>query len=333
MDRQQFFARAKGALIGCAVGDAMGMPTEMMPWQDIEVLYPDGIRTFYPTSARDFLGRTMRAGEVTDDTINTVLLAEALIAENGVVSAEKYVARLQAWIKANAEKARYVAGPSTLRALQAIEAGTPLEKAGVFGRTNGAAMKMAPLGILCDWQDMTGLAGKVAQICLPTHNTGIAIAGACVVAACISYGVRGGHDLAQLWEIAAAASTEGEKHGFAFPSASLKKRLAMVHEAVCQNDKQTVIGLLKHVYGTSEQTLETVPAALAIVTICGGDAMEACSVSATIGGDTDTIGAIAGAICGSMDPCFPASVIDQLQAVNGIDFDALAQNLATCATL
>ena len=70
-----FVERAWGVLAGCAVGDAMGMPTEMMSREDIAELFPDGVRELSASTARDAFGRKLRAGEITDDTVHTVLVA------------------------------------------------------------------------------------------------------------------------------------------------------------------------------------------------------------------------------------------------------------------
>lgn len=76
----------------------------------------------------------------------------------------------------NSGVSAYVSGPSTLKALDKIAKGVPVEEAGVTGTTNGAAMKIAPIGIVSDYREMQNLIKNVYQICLPTHNTKIAIA-------------------------------------------------------------------------------------------------------------------------------------------------------------
>ena len=73
MERNELLERIKGCLIGCAYGDAMGMPSEMMKPELIKELFPDGISKLEPSTSRDFIGRRFKAGEVTDDTVNTIL--------------------------------------------------------------------------------------------------------------------------------------------------------------------------------------------------------------------------------------------------------------------
>lgn len=319
--------RIQGTLIGCAYGDAMGMPTECLTRDDIKELFPYGIDKFYATTSRDLAGRNMMAGEVTDDTINTVLIAQAIIDNKGVISVESYLNYLQQWIRELPEKSTLVAGPSTKRALAAIEEGTPIEKAGIMGTTNGAAMKISPIGILYDYYDMETLVEKVEQICMPTHNTNIAIAGASAIAACVSYGVRGGNNIHHLWELALSAAAIGKQKGFPIPGVSLERRIHAVRELVDTQPYDVIIDELQNLYGTGVETIETVPAVLAIIQLAKGDPLTTARISAGIGADTDTIGAISTAICGSMHPEFPAEDIALLERVNQLNFADLADGI------
>lgn len=327
MKKQEMQEKIWGTLIGCACGDAMGMATEMMSRQDMAAEFPEGVKKFYPASKRDAFGRKLQAGEITDDTVNTVLIAQMLIDAGGRLDTMRYLDYLQKWMEENKEKSRFVAGPSTVRALEAIKNGTPIERAGIFGTTNGSAMKISPIGIISDYRDMERLTDNVEQICRPTHNTSVAIAGAAAVAACVSYGVRSGSDLKELWEIALAAAASGEKRGYPFPAASLRRRIEAVRELVAAQEREMVLQELKDFYGTGVETIESIPAALAVVQLAEGSAWEAACISAELGGDTDTIGAISGAICGGLDPHFPDGVAETLEAVNNLHFEELAIKL------
>ena len=89
-------------------------------------------------------------------------------------------------------------GPSTKRAVAAVLAGTPPDEAGAAGDTNGAAMRIAPVGIAvalpaasASHADLSTLVDHVVMASSVTHNTGIALAGAAAVAAAVSAGVSG----------------------------------------------------------------------------------------------------------------------------------------------
>lgn len=320
-------ARIKGVLVGTACGDAMGMPTEMLSRSDIADLFPNGITRFYPSTSRDIFHRTLLAGETTDDTANTLMVAHMLINSQGIVDTELYLKYLDRWITENSDKVALVIGPSTLRALSALKNGVSIEQSGIFGTTNGSAMKISPLGIVFDYKDSKGLAHQVEKICKPTHNTNIAISGANVVAACVSYGVRGGDNIEEMWNIAFQSIRDCEGKGFKLPTASLYRRLRLIHDLIQFETPEKVIDQLKSVFGTGIETIETIPTALAIVSISNGDIQRAASLSAEIGGDTDTIGAISGAICGALNPYLDSQLIEQLESVNAISFDAVAQEL------
>lgn len=320
--------RIKGTLIGCAFGDAMGMPTEMLSRVTIDELFPEGISTFEPSTQKDFIGRHFPAGEVTDDTINTLLVCDTIIENHGKFITEKYISMLQDWIAENASINPYIMGPNTTKALTAIKNGTPVHLAGRFGTTNGSAMKVSPIGIISDYNDLPSLADNVEKLCLPTHNTNIAISGACAIAACVSYGVRGSHNIEEMWKIAFMASKEGVKRGNSVPCVSLQKRMTAVKELVDKSDEGTVVAQLQNFYGTGMETIETVPTVLAVVTLSNGIPSLAAKISANLSGDSDTIGAISTAICGSMNPVYDEKDVQLLEKVNHIDFDQYAEKLS-----
>lgn len=319
--------KIKGALVGCAIGDAMGMPTEFMPREMIEKNFPNGIREFYESNRSDIVLRQMKAGEVTDDTINTIFIAEMLIDNEGSIDTQGYIDRIRTWIKECPEKSRYVNGPSTKNALADLERGVPLERSGIRGTTNGASMKIAPIGLTCDYKDMEALVKRVEIICLPTHNTSTAIAGASAVAACVSYAMQGGQDVSMLWELSFQAVRVSEACGAPYPGVSLERRMNAVRELVENQPQEEVLDQLKYFYGTGVETVESVPAVLAVITLAQGDPLTAISIAAELGADTDTIAAICGAICGCMHPDFPEEMICQLEEINQLDFENLAQRL------
>jgi len=67
--------------------------------------------------------------------------------------------------------------------------------------------------------------------------------------------------------------------------------------------------------GTSLATQESVPAAFALLALFPGDPWAAVCAAATLGGDSDTIGAIAGAIGGAAHGSWPAHAVEPVLAV------------------
>src|SRR6185437_15894651 len=90
--------------------------------------------------------------------------------------------------------------------------------------TNGAAMRIAPVGILMPAEPLDALVGKVAQTCRPTHNTAIAIASAAAVAAAVSRGIAGG-DWRSASAHAVAAAQQGARLGHWVTGGSIAARI------------------------------------------------------------------------------------------------------------
>ncbi len=82
--------------------------------------------------------------------------------------------------------------------------------------------------------------------------------------------------------------------------------------------------------GTSLATQESVPAAFAVLAACPDDPWRAALLAASVGGDCDTIAAIAGAVggaCHGVD-AFPADARETLARVNPtLQLDATAAAL------
>ncbi len=127
----------RGALLGTAIGDALGRPAEGMS--------PARIREHLGrlTDFRPWLGwKDGPRGTVTDDTQMTMCVAECLIANNGRVNPVDLAERFVAWLPVGRGK-----GEACVEAVSALVAGTPWHEAGVASAGNGAAMRAAPVGL------------------------------------------------------------------------------------------------------------------------------------------------------------------------------------------
>ena len=327
MERNELLERIKGCLIGCAYGDAMGMPSEMMKPELIKELFPDGISKLEPSTSRDFIGRRFKAGEVTDDTVNTILLCESIIQNQGDFDVYIYIDALLKWVEENGDKNPYIIGPNTAKALKAIKEGADIKETGKFATTNGSAMKVSPIGIIYNYQNENELIDKVESLCMPTHNTSIAISAAAAIAACVSYAIRGGKDTSVLWTLAMDFSEKAKRRGNQLPSASIKERMLYLEKDLQTLGEKELIEKMQKFYGTGMEAIETVPAVMTLIWLTDGDPIKTARLSANLGGDTDTIGAIAVAICSAMYPIKDQTIINTLERVNNVDFDEIALKL------
>lgn len=321
--------RIWGVLAGGALGDALGMPTECWSQNKIRERFPNGVTKLLASNEGDVFGRKLAAGAITDDTINVLMILNMIKKNKGQISVTDYIAELREWSE-NSEVSAFVSGPSTLKALEKLAQGVSVEVTGVTGTTNGASMKIAPIGLISNYQDLPQLVSNVAQICLPTHNTKIAIAGASAVAAAVSYVVRGGNMINEIWTIAYSAIEVAQNYGHDFPSASLRFRMNQAR-TILQNetDEQVILQRLYEEIGSGMETIETIPTAFAIIELAKGNPLKAAQYSASIGWDTDTIGAISTTICGGMNPNLPKDMIAQIEEVNQLDFNQLVEEISS----
>lgn len=316
-----------GVLAGGALGDALGMPTECWSQAKIRQHFPDGVTDLAASDENDVFGRKLSAGAITDDTLNVLMLLSMIKKNDGQIRVADYIAELREW-NDNSPVSAFVSGPSTLKALDKIAQGVAIEETGVTGTTNGASMKIAPIGLISDYRDLPALVKNVAEICLPTHNTKIAIAGASAVAAAVSYTVRGGESIEEIWSLAFDAIHAAKAYGHDFPAASLSFRMNQARKILRQEeDEQLILQRLYEEIGTGMETIETIPSAFVIVELAKGDPLKAAQLSASVGWDTDTIGAISAAICGGMNPELPKEMIQQIESVNQLNFDQLTDEI------
>ncbi|MBP0616480.1 ADP-ribosylglycohydrolase family protein [Jiella mangrovi] len=292
------FDRALGALVGGALGDALGMPTQLLSPSEIRHAY--GHVTGFVAPGEDHpVSKGLPAGMITDDTEQTLLLAEQLLASPERFDHRAWVDRLLAWEADVKARGSYdLLGPSTKRAIDLIRAGTPAEEAGREGTTNGAAMRIAPIGIMTRVDPLDRLVSKVAETCAATHATSVAIASASAVAAAISAAIDGAG-----WNDAAERGIEAARaarHVGAWAAApDIASRIVWARELAANVNEQDAIAAVVDLVGTSVASQESVPAAFAVVAIAGGNPWRAAVIAANLGGDTDTIGAIAGAMAGA----------------------------------
>lgn len=324
--------RALGALTGLALGDALGMPTQSMsPTEIIEDYgHIDGFRAAGP---RQRIAAGMPAGSITDDTEQAVMLAELLIEGDGVINARLFAERLLDWERGMRAKGSLdLLGPSTKAAVERILQGASLDESGRFGATNGAAMRITPVGIAVDAADLDRFVDAVVDASAVTHNTTLGIASAAAVGAAVSVGI-GGADIPAAIAHAIAAARLGETRGHWVAGGSIAARTEVAIGLLRSTAPADRPGLLRDVIGTSVASQESVVAALALVAVSEDDAdasaWSTLCLAAELGGDTDTIAAMAGAILGAVHgmSAWPAASVAELSAVNDLHLGELTHGL------
>lgn len=325
--------RARGAMIGLAVGDALGMPTQSMSATQIVEYYGGLIHSLMDAVPQQPIAPNMPAGSVTDDTEQAFVLANRLIEDDGRIDNDAYAQDLLRWeAKMKARGSLDLLGPSTRAALQALTDGVDPEHTGRFGTTNGGAMRATPVGIA--FRPGKALAEEAWQSCVVTHNTVQGIESTMLVSAAVSFAVEGRHDFLQkALEFVESQPTRGNWSAKASVAARVKMFMGrVISEGGTISDDEFAV-ILRRDCGTSVEANESVAAAFAIATLFFDRPTEALCFAASLGGDTDTIAAITGAMLGAwhgsdgFDQAIVGQVLRRLKDDNRLDVNRTVAGL------
>jgi ADP-ribosylglycohydrolase len=324
--------RALGAFYGLALGDAMGMPTQELPRRRAAELISVSER-FVDGPADNPISAGMPAGSITDDTEQAVIIAGLLVEGGGIVDPVREAELILAWERDMARRGSLdLLGPSTKRALEAVERGDDPATTGSTGTTNGAAMRVTPVGIATPPEPVEQLLAAVVAADVVTHHTGLAHAGAAAVAGVVSAGVAGDDFAGALpGAITVARLAAREGHWSAGPDVA-RRIVWAVDLARSTRDargEEAALDAIDQLVGTSLATQESVPAAFAVAALMPDQPWRAVRCAASLGGDADTIAAMVGAMLGATHglDAFPADAVAMVRDVNRLQLEPMVDAL------
>lgn len=272
--------RCVGCLLGKAIGDILGAGVEGWPAALIQARFEQ---------VRDFLDTDRGFGRYTDDTQMAIALAKSLV-ESGHVdpahAARSYADAFEPW------RGYGATAHSVIRALRQNadyrETGRLHFPAGSFG--NGGAMRIAPVGLVYRNASNGQLRRAVQDALLCTHVHPEAVDGAFIQAKAVAFACTasaGSFDPVTFLQELARLSEED----------SIRQRLEFLSDALASRlSDEDVIDRV----GNGVRTREAVAAALWAFARQWSEP-EQCVIRAVgLGGDTDTIGAMAGALAGAL---------------------------------
>ena len=323
------FSRAYGALAGLALGDALGMPTQAMSPQQIQTVYGHVTGLVDGDKSQPY-APGMAAGSVTDDTEQALLIASLLLKGHGSglnLDAGEFSHALLAWEDSMIERGSLdLLGPSTKAALERVRAGENPLRVGGEGTTNGAAMRVTPIGIAASTSDRQLFADAVWSSCQVTHATRQGFQSAALVAAAVSLGIdAGAADVTDLlWEAVAFVRSLPERGAWS-PEPDVVAATHRVLKLAAQ--PASSLEWLVEQIGTSVASAQAIPMAFAL--LARDPSPRALLQAANLGGDTDTIGAIAGAILGASlgVEVFDGYGLAQVEQVSQLDLPSVATDL------
>lgn len=308
------------------MGDALGMPTEFLSPDQIRELYGRIYRLTKPNPSH--YHAHLPAGRITDDTGQALALLEAYL-EHRQLTPDRVARHLLTWADHEPLYDHFV-GPATRLALEKLRQGKDPSISGTAGKTNGAAMRAPVIGMMNPGNlDAAIMEAYIAS--LPTHGTNLAIAGAASVACAVAMAMTGNASIYEVVKAAEYGARCGQELGRKIVlGKSLEEQIQKAVRLVenCSGPKHGLMLLYEEV-GAGMAVGESVAAAFGIVLLSQGNPTRAAMLSANLGGDTDTIGAISAAICGAWEGSkhINLRILRQIERVNRLDFENLVHRI------
>jgi ADP-ribosylglycohydrolase len=281
----------RGALLGTAAGDALGMPVEGISRAHVRTYY-NGIKEYRDDEER----RDLSAGQWTDDTQFTFALVRALTRADVPAEFPKRAAR--EYVELLPEARRW--GPTSRSAVERLAGGASHEESGsAESATNGAAMRASPLGA---WWSVRDVSHEEAWAALRpvfevTHRHPASVAAGFGQAFAVRQALRrvpDALDQGAFWrEVTQITAWAEEQLGD-------DRRVSERLRALSEHLSDTPLDLLDRCDGVGVAAGEAWPFAVAMFARNPG-LNEATLLSAiNVGGDTDTVGAMTGALLGAL---------------------------------
>lgn len=271
----------KGCLLGTAVGDSIGLPREGVSARRAQALFGPELRQGF------FLGR----GMLSDDTEQSCLVVQAYLRADGDPDrfGRSLAWRLRWWLAALPAGV----GLGTARAIFKLWLGVPWQRSGSNSAGNGAAMRVACLGLLCTHKELGAFVDVATRV---THRDPRARRAAMLVALAARYGAEQGPDAVAGADYLALARDRlrGDI------DEELEALLAQMEVALERGDAvQRYAQDIGASHGVSGYAYRTVPIAIYAWLRNAGSLRATLGQVIALGGDTDTVGAIAGALVGA----------------------------------
>ena len=284
---------ARAALLGLAVGDALGVPVEFQPRA---ARIPDPV-----TGMRAYGTHRQPAGTWSDDSSLTFCLAETLALPNGrsaVPDLGDFARRSIDWLNNSywtATGETFDVGNATRTAINRLERGTAPSLAGPrseFDNGNGALMRILPLVFHQTWQaealDLNAAWALTEAVANVTHGHPRSTLG-CFLYLLVARSLLAGHSPAKACEDMRLQANPWLNNGSIPAVAEDKHYQRVLNDALSSLPEEQI-----HSSGYVVHTLEA-----ALWCLLKHDTYAATVLTAVnLGDDTDTTGAVAGGLAG-----------------------------------
>ncbi|MDD2970731.1 MAG: ADP-ribosylglycohydrolase family protein [Lachnospiraceae bacterium] len=316
--------KVAGALYGMALGDAMGMPAELWGRERARKFFGGKIEGLIDGPAENDVAFNYKKGQFTDDTGQALVLLDSISSTDYVPDVKDIAIRMIAWAEKENAWENNILGPTSKLALANYRDGVEDSKVTDKALSNGSSMRIPPIGCLFDPSEKQKIVDYVYGVSRATHTSDVTIAGAAMIAVGVSSAIVN-DDFEKVIEDILGIEELGYEKGCETFSPRLKERVKIGIELARQKyeDDDEFTKKIYDIVGTGVPIIESVPAAVAVAYYA--QEPNKCSYLCTnMGGDTDTIGAMATAICGAFTGVsgIKKEYLETLQQQNDVDFDS-----------
>ena len=264
-----------GSVMGTFVGDALGEPVEGWPHKAIQ-------------NAFGLLDTMVQGiGRYTDDTQMMIGILETLLENKGfdpTVCAKKFLE--------NFDPGRGY-GRRIFGVMERIKDGLPWDQVGTDSFGNGGAMRIAPIG--CFYAtDLDAVKAQTMRCTRITHSHPEGLAGAVAQATAVALAYQYGQS-------GLSIDTNAMVDRIVDHVSDMDRDFANALTGLKAIERTTTMNLIQALaaqYTLSLKAIDSVPAALGAFLLTD-TFKEAVVLAVNLGGDTDTIGAMAGAVAGA----------------------------------
>ena len=310
-----------GAIYGMALGDAMGMPSELWGREKVRK-YFGKIEGLLDGPSENSVACNYKKGQFTDDTGQALVIIDSLNDTNFKPNSKDIATKLLKWAEKENAFENNILGPTSKIALANFRDGINSKAVTDKALSNGSAMRIAPIGCLFNAHDKEKLADFVYSVSEVTHTSDITIAGAAMVAVAVSSAIENNDfdivikDVFEMEPIARKLGAETYSPSF---TERIKIGIHLANEY--KNNEDLFLEKLYDIVGAGVNISESVPSAISIA-YYSQDPNKCALLCANLAGDTDTIGAMATAICGAFKGIdyIKEEYIESLNKANDIDF-------------
>lgn len=337
LTKDVIYSKILGSLCAAGMGDALGAPTELYSIDEIKEKY-HGFLDKFVTPPKDTFAGSLNgiAGLITDDASQMYVLSEGLISAGyNNFTNQDWVKCLLRW--ADMQPYANYKGPTTEFIVKALHEGRPTNTIGLIGQserqapnigtTNGAGMRIAPAGLVYPG-DIDKACRLALLTCIPSHDTNIAIASACAIAAGVSHAMT----LDATVDSIAQACLEGARKGEALAKQyarvvagpSIEKRIRLAIDIAKKvKDMESCLRDLEGYIGNSVAAHESIPTAVGLFVFAKGDVWQGIVAATNVGNDTDSIATMVGSLAGALNgfDSLPKAEYEQFYQVNSKDFN------------